>query len=113
MAQYTIKDWTDNDCTTVGQLFANLQGRYTLLLVSILALEGRRSFGSLKRSISGISTKTLSERLAHLVATGVIVNEKVREGNIIKSYYFITTGESEFLQLLRAFRTYSKVFTSN
>ncbi len=110
MTQYAIKSWTDDDCMVVEQLFTTLQGRYTLLLVSILALEGRHSFGSLKRSISGISTKTLADRLAHLVATGVIANEKVKEGNIVKSYYFIATGESEFLQLLKAFRTYSKTF---
>jgi DNA-binding HxlR family transcriptional regulator len=113
MSKYTIKNWTDKDCDVVGQLFEKLQGRYTLLLVSILALEGRRSFGSLKRSITGISTKTLAERLAHLVKNGIVGNEKIKEGNIEKSYYYIKTGQPEFLRLLKEFRKYSKSVARN
>lgn len=48
-----------------------LQGRWTFLILRDL-FEGTRRFGELKKSLNGISPKTLSERLKELEEKGVV-----------------------------------------
>lgn len=107
MKKYAIKSWTDDDCAKVQDAFELMQGKHTLLLVSILVLEGKKSFGELKRAIDGISTKILSQRLTMLVQSNVIKNERVMEGKVKKSYYYIDKGKKEFENILKAFKAYS------
>jgi DNA-binding HxlR family transcriptional regulator len=104
--KYTIKDWSDSDCQLVESIFEKLSGKYTLLIVSILVLEGEHSFGDLRRAVPAINTKTLADRLAYLTRTGVISNRRVTEGRVNKSYYFVNSGNKEFQFLLKAFREY-------
>ena len=68
MSLYKIKDWTDDDCVSIQNIFEKLSGKYMLLIVSILVLEGRKSYGDLKRDLCRVSSKTLTERLQQLVS---------------------------------------------
>ncbi len=108
MGNYTISDWTDEDCDIVMETFSRLEGKHTLLLMAILALEGEQSFGQLKRALTPISSKTLTERLNKLVDAGLIANRRQLEGKVAKSYYRIERNNLEFLDLLKAFRRYSR-----
>ena len=48
-----------------------LNGKWTFLIIRDL-FEGTRRFGELRKSLSGISPKTLSERLKELESKGII-----------------------------------------
>lgn len=104
---YAIPDWTNNDCALVEQMFASLEGRYSMLLMSAFALEGEMSFGRLRREL-GINAKTLTQRLERLQQDGLIVNRRIMEGKVRKSYYSLNGNKDEFLHLLKAFRVYAK-----
>lgn len=109
MSQYAIDNWTDSDCKIVEQTFSHLENKYTLLLMSVLALEGEKSFGEIKRALGAISSKTLSGRLSYLVKSGLIHNRREAKGKITKSIYSIDNGRQGFLELLVAFRSYANV----
>ncbi|NUT54179.1 MAG: helix-turn-helix transcriptional regulator [Saccharothrix sp.] len=63
------------DCP-VEITLAVLRGRWTTLVVREL-FEGERSFGELAGALPALSDKVLSDRLAHLAASGVVA--RVRE----------------------------------
>ncbi len=107
MKEYAIRGWTDDDCAIVDQVFSKLQGKYSLLIVSILALEGEKSFGELSRALKPLNSKTLTDRLRSLQNDGVIINRREMDGKIKKSYYKIEKGKAEILELLKAFRLYA------
>lgn len=67
----------DEDHTTcpVGILMSLLSGPWTLYLVWVLCHKGPIRFGALRRSIDGISTKVLTERLRMLEAEGIVYRE--------------------------------------
>jgi len=107
LKNYAISDWTDSDCDNVERMFSLLSGKYTMLLMSVLALEGEQSFGNLKRSLNPISSKTLSDRLSILTKAGLISNRRARVGRVEMSYYSQKRGNIEFLDILVAFRNFN------
>ncbi len=104
MGKYRIEGWTDEDCAQVTRLFDVLSGKYTMLLVAILALEGEKNFGQLKRDMQPISSKTLAARLRHLERHGLITNRRITDGKVKLSYYGLNKNDKEVLAVLRAFR---------
>ena len=50
--------------------------RWSLLVVRDLALKGKRSFSELRDSDEGVATNILSERLARLEESGLILKER-------------------------------------
>lgn len=104
---FTIEDWTNDDCLMVQNTFEIIEGRHTLLLLAAFGLEGEMSFGRLKKELC-INSKTLSYRLRRLENAGIVTNRRVYEGKVEKSYYSLNKASDELLELLKAFRAYSK-----
>lgn len=61
----------DDDSCPVARAVRALDGKWTLLIVRDL-LEGTRRFGELRRSLAGISPKTLTDRLRELTDAGLV-----------------------------------------
>lgn len=57
------------------KLLSILSGRWTLLLLHTLHMDGPTRFGELKRKLGSISTKTLTERLRMLEAEGMVTRD--------------------------------------
>lgn len=55
----------------VERAMSVLDGKWTMLIVRDL-LSGRKRFGELKRSLAGISPKTLTDRLVQLADAGLV-----------------------------------------
>lgn len=66
-------------------------GKWTLLILRDL-LDGPKRFGELERSLAGISTRTLSQRLDELATEGVVVRECAEHAHPI--YTLTPKGES-------------------
>ncbi|MFF0739314.1 winged helix-turn-helix transcriptional regulator [Streptomyces sp. NPDC004111] len=62
------------DCP-VEITMAALQGRWTTLVVREL-LRGDHSYSELRAALTGLSDKVLSDRLAQLIATGVVERDR-------------------------------------
>jgi len=67
---------TDADCSinvecSIEKALNVLQGKWTFLIIRDL-FDGTRRFGELRKSLHGISPKTLSERLRELEEKGVV-----------------------------------------
>ncbi|MFD1151322.1 winged helix-turn-helix transcriptional regulator [Saccharothrix hoggarensis] len=85
MANQTVSAWVGDphgevdhpvaDCPVEVTLHA-LRGRWTTLVVREL-FDGERSFGDLAMALPALSDKVLADRLAQLVAAGVVT--RVRE----------------------------------
>ena len=60
----------DGTCP-VARAIAVLDGKWTILVIRDL-LPGTRRFGELRASLTGISPKTLTDRLRDLEATGLV-----------------------------------------
>ena len=60
----------DNTHEPLAKLLKILSSPWTLLLLHRLHMEGPKRFGELRRRLSGISTKTLTERLRLLESEG-------------------------------------------
>ncbi|WP_149260012.1 helix-turn-helix domain-containing protein [Actinomadura sp. K4S16] len=65
-----------------------LRGRWTTLVVREL-LRGDRSYSELRQALPALSDKVLTDRLAHLVETGVIERER-RAGRPPRTRYALT-----------------------
>lgn len=61
---------TDDSCP-VARAVAVLDGKWTILVVRDL-LRGTRRFGELRDSLTGISPKTLTDRLRELEEAGLV-----------------------------------------
>ena len=55
-----------------------LTGPWTTYILWVLSDDGPQRFGALKRAVSGISTRVLTERLRMLQAAGVIWREQTQ-----------------------------------
>lgn len=63
-----------NDCP-MDSLLRLLMGQWTTYILWMLRSKGTIRFGELKRSVGGISSKVLTERLRTLEEAGVIYRE--------------------------------------
>ncbi|PSL55625.1 HxlR family transcriptional regulator [Saccharothrix carnea] len=82
------------DCPVELTLRA-LRGRWTTLVVREL-FEGERTFGDLATALPTLSDKVLADRLAQLVATGVVV--RVREPGWPSRVRYSLTGRGHALR---------------
>ncbi len=64
----------DADCP-MGKLMCLLSGPWTIYILWILGEHGPTRFGSLKKQISGVSSKVLAERLRKLVDAGLLYRD--------------------------------------
>lgn len=62
---------TDLDCP-MGMLMRLLSGPWTIYILWVLCEQGPLRFGALKRHISGVSSKVLTERLRMLEEAGLV-----------------------------------------
>jgi len=92
-----------NSCpiTHTAKLIADV---WTIMIIRDL-LHGRKRFKELELSLAGISTKTLSERLASLEAKGLILRESFSETPPRVEYSLTETGEqlSKIIDDMREF----------
>ena len=70
-------------------------------------LEGQRRFSELKKSLVGITAKTLSERLKELREFGVITRTAYPEVPV-RVVYAVTEKGRDFDQVLRAARAWGE-----
>ncbi|MGA2664120.1 MAG: helix-turn-helix domain-containing protein [Nitrososphaerales archaeon] len=94
-----------SDCPVERYLSVFRDG-WTLLIMRDL-LEGPRRFNELRRSLTGITAKTLSERLAELRAAGVI-DRTVFPEVPAKVVYSLTEKGRDFDRVLREARAWGE-----
>ncbi|MCU0565474.1 MAG: helix-turn-helix transcriptional regulator [Oculatellaceae cyanobacterium Prado106] len=63
---------TEPKCCPLETLLDQISGQWTLYILWILSTQGDLRFGMLRRSVDGISTKVLTERLRSLEAAGLV-----------------------------------------
>ena len=81
-----------------------ISGKWTLLLLRDLA-SGRNRFSTLERSLTGISPKTLSERLKSLQQAGIVTREAHAEFPPRVEYTLTARGQ-ELIPLIDHLREY-------
>jgi DNA-binding HxlR family transcriptional regulator len=81
-----------------------ISGKWTLLVLRDLA-NGLDRFSALERSLTGISPKTLSERLKSLEKEGILTRRVVTEGPPRVEYTLTPRGQ-ELIPLINAMRAY-------
>jgi DNA-binding HxlR family transcriptional regulator len=77
----------------VEVLLGVLEGKWSVLVVREL-LHGPRRFGELRRALAPVSAKTLTDRLRHLEAAGVVGREAHAEIPPRVTYRLTALGES-------------------
>lgn len=92
----------------LAQTAAILCDRWTPLILRDLA-RGLSRFSELERSVRGISPKTLSSRLKHLEAAGLI---RRSGGNAGRARYELTPRGHALVPLIRAMREYGRTWLS-
>ena len=61
----------EEKCCPVERTLSVINGKWTLLILRDL-LDGTKRFGELRRSLEGISPRTLSQRLRELEGQGIV-----------------------------------------
>jgi DNA-binding HxlR family transcriptional regulator len=96
-------------CTNAVELTAKLVGdKWTLLIIRDLA-EGCKRFGVLQKSVTGISPRTLSDRLSSLEASGMITREAFAEIPPRVEYRLTDKGRG-LIPVLEAIREYGETW---
>jgi len=90
----------------VERYLSVFRDRWSLLIMRDL-LEGQRRFSELKKSLVGITAKTLSERLKELREFGVITRTAYPEVPV-RVVYAVTEKGRDFDQVLRAARAWGE-----
>lgn len=83
-----------------------ISGKWTLLLLRDLA-DGPRRFSDLERSLAGISTRTLSQRLRALELEGVIARRELVEPQR-RIEYCLTAKGIDLVPIVDAMRVYGR-----
>ena len=71
-------DVCEDESCPVARAVAVLDGKWTMLVIRDL-LDGTRRFGELRRSLAGISPKTLTDRLRELEESGLVTRTMYAE----------------------------------
>lgn len=75
MSEKTIeKCYTENVECSIEKALEVLNGKWTFLILRDL-FEGTKRFGELRKSLCGVSPKTLSQRLKELEDKGILVRK--------------------------------------
>jgi DNA-binding HxlR family transcriptional regulator len=83
-----------------------ISGKWTLLVLRDLA-DGPRRYSELERSLTGISTRTLSQRLRALELEGVIVRRELAEPQR-RVEYCLTAKGVDLVPIVDAMRVYGR-----
>lgn len=88
---------------TVSQTVQYLTRKWTLLIIlELYKGEGyTRRFSDLKGSLTGITSKVLSERLRELEAEGIIERKVDATSFPVKSEYSLTESGLEIIEIIR------------
>ncbi len=100
----------DSDCCAVAACAEIVGTKWTPLLVHDLS-EGPRRFTELEHACSGISPRTLSERLRALEEEGVVVRRSYAESPPRVEYQLTTKGEA-LLPIIDAMRHFGHAWLS-
>jgi DNA-binding HxlR family transcriptional regulator len=99
-------------CETVGvgitRVFELLGKRWTGLIISVL-LPGPVYFADLRRAVSGISERMLSDRLGELTAAGLVIRE-VDEGPPLRVSYRLTEAGAAMEPALKALQVWAESY---
>ena len=87
-----VEPCEDGTCP-VARAVSVLDGKWTVLLVRDL-MGGTRRFGDLRRSLAGISPKTLTDRLRDLESAGLVTRTMYAEIPPRVEYDLTETGRS-------------------
>lgn len=94
------------DSCPVARTAKIIGGKWTLLIIRDLA-NGTRRFNELERSLSGISPKTLSERLRYLELSGMISRQTFAEVPP-RVEYSLTNRGRELVPIIDSMRDYGR-----
>ena len=92
----------------LSQVFGFLGKRWNGIILGVLSA-GRQSFSCLSRSVSGISDSVLSERLAGLADTGLVLRT-VCPGPPVAVVYELTESGQALLPALRELIRWAREF---
>ena len=98
----TMNPVHDSSCCSVAACAEILGAKWTALLVHDLS-EGARRFSELEHSCTGISPRTLSERLRALEHEGIVVRRSYAESPPRVEYELTDKGEA-LLPIIDAMR---------
>jgi len=93
----------------IARSAAILGGKWTLLIIRDL-VEGTKRFSDLERSLSGISPKTLSERLRLLEREGILKRRTYAEVPVRVEYSLTPKGQG-LIPVLAQIRTFGERWT--
>lgn len=106
MSEY-LMPWDDGSCDQVERVIAVIEPKYTMLILSILILEGPHFFGALRRALAPVSAKVLSKRL-HALEQQQLINRTVLDGRVIRTRYTITPLGAGFYDVMKSMRDWGK-----
>lgn len=86
---------------------ADLIGDHWTLLIIRDLLTGKKRFGDLEQSLSGISSRTLTKKLETLVASALVVREEFNE-KPPRVEYSLTTKGKDLHGISEAMRKYGE-----
>jgi DNA-binding HxlR family transcriptional regulator len=106
IASHSLDTTIDNTACPVARTAKIISGKWTLLIIRDLA-SGVKRFNQLERSLSGISPKTLSERLRALEEEGVIHRQTFAEVPP-RVEYSLTEKGRDLVEVVECMRCYGK-----
>jgi DNA-binding HxlR family transcriptional regulator len=98
------KPQLDAHICPVARTAGIISGKWTLLIIRDLA-SGVKRFNQLERSLSGISPKTLSERLRSLEEEGIVVRQMFAEVPPRVEYSLTEKGQ-DLVSVVDSMRSY-------
>ncbi len=107
MADYLLP-WDDDACTVVDRVLALVEPKHTMLILAILLLDGPQHFGELRRTLGGVSAKSLSARLRALEEAGLVSRTPEIEGKVQRTRYAATSSAAGFYDVLCAMRDWGR-----
>jgi len=107
MSKKENKKWSEREYDEADSALQIIQYKYVGNILTHLSHQWKMGFWEIKRELAPISSKVLSERLKLLIDEDYIGNEKKKEGNVERSYYFIKKDPKELDAVLEAFKEYA------
>ncbi len=107
MADYLLP-WDDDACDVVDRVLALVEPKHTMLILSILLLDGPQHFGELRRTLGGASAKSLSARLRALERAGLVTRTPETERRVQRTRYEATSSAAGFYDVLCAMRDWGR-----
>ena len=104
--EITTSNHLDNAMCPVARTARIISGKWTLLIIRDLT-SGVKRFNQLERSLSGISPKTLSERLRSLEEEGILFRQTFAEVPPRVEYSLTEKGQ-DLVDVIESMRSYGQ-----